>query len=65
VVAAVAAEIGLLLGVNYTGISRYDTGGAATVVGVWNRTGTAWPMAVGDRLTCVPRNSGVLEVSVG
>ena len=39
VFAAVAAEAGLLLGADFTGMSRYDVDGTATPVGAWTRTG--------------------------
>jgi len=47
---AVAEEAGRLLGTDSTVMSRYDPDGAATVVGVWARTGTARVLPVGLRL---------------
>jgi signal transduction histidine kinase len=56
VFAAVAAEIGRVFAVDFTGISRYDAGGTATAVGVWVRSALASPLAVGDRLRLGGRN---------
>jgi len=50
VFAAVAEEVGRLLGTDFTVMSRYDPDGAATVVGVWARTGSARALAVGLRM---------------
>ena len=43
VFAAVATEAGRLLGADVTGVGRYDTGGAVTVVGAWSSAGVAVP----------------------
>jgi GAF domain-containing protein len=48
--AAVAAEAGLLLDVDYTALVRYDADDALTVVGAWTRTGGPPPTLVGGRL---------------
>jgi signal transduction histidine kinase len=45
VFAAVAGEVGQLLGVDATVLSRYDPDGAATTVAPWSSTGTAVPPA--------------------
>jgi signal transduction histidine kinase len=49
VFAAVATEIGRLLGADFTGMCRYDADGMATTIGVWSRTGTRPAPVVGDR----------------
>jgi GAF domain-containing protein len=65
VFAAVTAEIGRLLGADFTGMARYDAGGTATTVGVWTKTGTPWPEAVGDRLDLGGRNATTLVYQTG
>ena len=50
VFAAVAEEIGRVVGAQFTGMSRYDPDGMATAVGLWTSTDTPWPMAIGDQL---------------
>jgi GAF domain-containing protein len=50
VFAAVAAEIGRVLGVDFTVIGRYDPDGAATVVGTWTSTGVSVPTPPGGRV---------------
>jgi signal transduction histidine kinase len=49
VFAAVAAEVGRLLGVDFTFLSRYGPADAATIVGAWTRTGTAGALSAGSR----------------
>jgi signal transduction histidine kinase len=56
VFAAVAAEIGRLLGCGFTVLSRYDLDGTAVAVGAWNRTGAAVPFPVGTRWSLGGRN---------
>jgi signal transduction histidine kinase len=56
VFAAVAAEAGRLLRVDFTFISRYDAADATTVVGAWARTGTAAPLFAGSRWGIGGRN---------
>ena len=46
--AAVAAEVGRLLDVDFTFMSRYDTQGVATVVAAWSSTGGDVPVPVGS-----------------
>jgi signal transduction histidine kinase len=48
---AVAAETGLLLSADFAGLSRFDSDGLATAVGMWLAAEKPWPIAVGDRLT--------------
>jgi GAF domain-containing protein/ketosteroid isomerase-like protein len=47
---AVAEEVGQLLGVDYTVLSRYDSDGLVTVVGGWARDDPGRPLAIGLRL---------------
>jgi GAF domain-containing protein len=49
VFAAVAAEVGRLLGVDFTFLSRYGAARAATIVGSWARSGTAGELFAGSR----------------
>jgi signal transduction histidine kinase/uncharacterized protein YoaH (UPF0181 family) len=56
VFAAVAEEIGRLLGADFTSMSRYDADGLATGVGAWTRTDTTLTMAADDRLSLGGRN---------
>jgi signal transduction histidine kinase len=50
VFAAVAAEVGRQLDVDFTILSRYDPDGTATVVGTWSRPGIANPLPPGTRM---------------
>ena len=50
VFAAVTAEAGRVLGVDFTTMSRYHPDGAVTVVGAWSRTGAPVDFPVGTRL---------------
>jgi signal transduction histidine kinase len=56
VFAAVAAEIGRLLEVDFTWLSRYDRDDMVTMVGTWNNTGGAQAAAVGTRWSLGGRN---------
>jgi signal transduction histidine kinase len=49
VFAAVAAEVGRLLGCGFTVLNRYDPDGTAVTVGAWTSTGDAEPFPVGTR----------------
>ena len=51
VFASVAAEAGRLLSSDATIMSRYDADGAATVVGIWNRSGPSALPPLGTRLS--------------
>ena len=62
---AVAEEVGRLLGTDFTVMSRYDPDGAATVVGVWARTGSARVLAVGLRMDFGGRNVHTLVFQTG
>jgi signal transduction histidine kinase len=44
VLAAVAGEVGRLLEVDFTVLSRYDPGGVVTVTGLWSGAGAAVPV---------------------
>ena len=50
VFAAVSAEVGVVLGVDFTTMSRYHQDGAVTIVGAWSRTGAPAIFPVGTRL---------------
>jgi GAF domain-containing protein len=56
VFAAVAAEAGRLLCADVTLMSRYDPGGAITVLGAWSGTGAAVPFPVGTQTSPGGRN---------
>ncbi len=66
VFAAVTEEIGRALSADFTGMSRYNTDGTATTVGMWNRA-DAPPAAtaVGDRLSLGGRNVSTLVFETG
>jgi GAF domain-containing protein len=49
VFAAVTAEAGRVLDVDFTSLIRYDPDGAMTWVGSWSATGAAFPIPVGAR----------------
>src|SRR5438270_1012759 len=65
VFAAVAAESGRLLEVDYTVLVRYDPHDAITIVGTWTRTGAAAPTPVGSRLPLGGRNVTTLVCQTG
>ena len=65
VFAAVAAEAGLLLDVDYTALVRYDADDALTVVGAWTRTGGPPPTLVGGRLALGGQNVTSLVFRTG
>ena len=56
VFASVTEEVGRLLSVDYTLLSRYDPDRAATAVGAWSRMGGAVPAPVGTR---IPLGGGI------
>jgi signal transduction histidine kinase len=56
VFAAVAAEAGRLLGVDFTFLSRYGAAHAATITGAWARNGTAGALSAGSRWGIGGRN---------
>jgi signal transduction histidine kinase len=65
VFAAVTEEIGRVVSADFTGLCRYDSGGMATFVGLWTRTGTPSTVAVGDRLGLGGRNTATLVFQTG
>jgi signal transduction histidine kinase len=56
VFAAVTAEVGRMLGADYTAMSRYDPDRVVTVLGAWNSTGADLLLPVGDRVELGGRN---------
>jgi hypothetical protein len=68
VFAAVTAEIGRVLDVDVTVMGRYDSDGAATVLGTWTRTGAPVPLPVDGRAKLGGRkcdHAGVRDRSAG
>jgi signal transduction histidine kinase len=65
VLAAVAGEVGRLLKVDYTVLSRYDADDLVTVVGGWARTDSGRPLAIGLRLKPEGRNIHTLVCGTG
>ena len=47
--AAVTEEVGRLLDGDFTGMSRYNGDGTATIAGQWTRTDSRAPMEIGER----------------
>jgi len=62
---AVTDEAGLLLGVDYTVLSRYDPDGLVTVVGAWASTNPGRPLPIGLRLRPEGRNIHALVFETG
>ena len=62
---AVPEEVGRLLKVDYTVVSRYDADGLVTVVGGWARTDPGRPLAIGLRLKPEGRNIHALVFQTG
>ena len=62
---AVAEETGQLLRVDFTGLSRYDPDGLATVVGGWTNTDPGRPIAIGLRMKPEGRNIHALVFETG
>ena len=57
VFAAVTAEVGQILGTDYSALSRYDPdGGALTVLSMWSSKGSHPPLPVGGRMELGGRN---------
>ncbi|MCU1615129.1 MAG: hypothetical protein JWO98_2669 [Frankiales bacterium] len=65
VFAAVTAETGQVLSVDFIGMNRYDADGLATVLGLWTPTGAPAPVSVGDRLELGGRNVTTLVFRTG
>ena len=62
---AVPEEVGRLLNVDYTVVSRYDADGLVTVVGGWASTDPGRPLAIGLRLKPEGRNIHALVFQTG
>ncbi len=62
---AVTAEVGQLLGTDYTGLFRYDPDGEATAVGAWTRSGVAAPVPVAGRVGIGGHNVTTLVFETG
>ncbi|HEY0496156.1 MAG TPA: GAF domain-containing protein, partial [Kutzneria sp.] len=65
VLAAVAAEVGSLLEVDFTALMRSDPQDMITVVGAWTSAGTAAPSPVGSRFALGGRNVSTLVLTTG
>ena len=65
VLAAVTDEAGLLLGVDFAVLSRYDADGLATVVGHWVSSDPERPLAIGLRVKPEGRNIHALVFETG
>ena len=65
VFAAVAEEVGRLLGVDFAILVRYDPQDTLEVVGTWTRTGAPAPTPVGGRLPLGGRNVTTLVYQTG
>ena len=65
VFAAVAEEVGRLLGVDFAILVRYDPQDTLEVVGTWTRTGAPAPTPVGGRLPLGGRNVTTLVYRTG
>jgi signal transduction histidine kinase len=63
VLTAVAKEVGGLLGVEYTAMTRYDPDGFRTVVAAWSNTGPSFP--IGTRTKLGGRNVTTLVLQTG
>lgn len=65
VLAAVAEEVGGLLGVDFTVLIRSDPQDMITIVGAWTPTGIAAPSPVGSRFELGGRNVTTLTLRTG
>jgi GAF domain-containing protein len=65
VLAAVAEEVGGLLGVDYTVLIRSDPQDMITVVGGWTATGVALPSPAGSRFEVGGKNVSTLTLRTG
>jgi PAS domain S-box-containing protein len=65
VFAAVTAEAGGVLHVDFTSMSRYDPDGVMTWVGSWSGTGAAFPIPLGTRAELGGRNMPTLMFETG
>ena len=62
---AVTEEVGRALGSDFTGMSRYNGDGTATVLGEWTRTDAPPPMAIGERFNLGGQNETTLVAQTG
>jgi signal transduction histidine kinase len=65
VFAALAAEIGRLLGANLTTVARYEPGEILAVLGTWRSAGTVMPFTVGTRVALGGHNLSTLVFRTG
>ena len=65
VFAAVTAEAGRVLHVDFTSLIRYEPEGVMTWVGAWSGTGAAFPIPVGTRAEIGGRNMPTLVFETG
>ena len=65
VFSAVAEELGRLLSADRTVVGRYDSDGAATVVGAWSQPGAGAPIPIGRQLERGGRNLHTLVFQTG
>jgi signal transduction histidine kinase len=65
VFAAVTAEVGRVLAVDFTTMSRYDAGGLITIIGQWTSTDAPAPVALGAQLSLGGRNAATLVFETG
>jgi GAF domain-containing protein len=56
VFAAISAEVGQVLGADFTVLSRYDADGTATVLGTWAGSGATLPYPDGTRFAHTGRS---------
>ncbi len=63
--AAVTEEVGRALGSEFTGMSRYNGDGTATVLGEWTRSDNPPPMAIGERFDLGGQNVTTLVAQTG
>ncbi len=63
--AAVTEEVGRAVGSDFTGMSRYNGDGTATVLGEWTRTDTPPPMPIGERFDLGGQNVTTLVAETG
>ena len=65
VFAAVTEEVGRVLGADFTGMSRYNGDGTATVAGQWTSTDRPSPMEIGERFDLGGQNVTTLVAQTG
>ena len=65
VFAAVTEEVGQALGADFTGMSRYNGDGTATVLGEWTKTDALPPMEIGEQFDLGGQNVTTLVALTG